>query len=137
MKEDLLMRRCKISDEIGDEELELQVPCMEYNFNNINRQIMLKPMIMPITVPERKKRNPFSSLRNSGGDNNVIEEEHKSNSRSFRDGSGSHGEHSSSLNDQNAQPKFKMVYTFKYITTYFNIIQEEEEKQEQSMLMPN
>lgn len=37
MKEDLLMRRCKISDEIDDQELEINVRSMEYNFNNINR----------------------------------------------------------------------------------------------------
>ena len=58
MKEDLLMRRCKISDEIGQEEHEILIPCMEYNFNYINRQIMLKPMLMTVKDECPKKRNP-------------------------------------------------------------------------------
>lgn len=37
MKEDLLMRKCKISDEIDDDELELKIPLNEYNYNDINR----------------------------------------------------------------------------------------------------
>jgi|DEB0MinimDraft_12_1074336.scaffolds.fasta_scaffold113127_2 hypothetical protein len=43
MKEDLLMRRCKISDEIEEDEPELKIPVMEYNYNDIKRKIMEKP----------------------------------------------------------------------------------------------
>lgn len=39
------MRRCKILDEINDEELEIKIPTNEYNFNDINRKIMLKPIV--------------------------------------------------------------------------------------------
>jgi len=35
MKEDLLMRKCKISDEIKSDELEMVVRVLEYNYNDI------------------------------------------------------------------------------------------------------
>jgi len=40
MKEDILMRQCKISDEILDDEMELVVPILEYNYNDIKREIL-------------------------------------------------------------------------------------------------
>ena len=42
MKEDLLMRRCKIQDEIGEDEIELKVAINEYNYNDIRRDIMIR-----------------------------------------------------------------------------------------------
>jgi len=48
MKEDLLMRRWLISDEIKKEEVELKVPVLEYCYNDIKRQIMPKPIIVKI-----------------------------------------------------------------------------------------
>ena len=41
MKEDLLMRKSKISDEIMENDLEVKVPVMEYNYNHIKREIMI------------------------------------------------------------------------------------------------
>jgi hypothetical protein len=64
MKEDLLMRRGKISDEIDEEELELQVPVMEYNFNDIKRDLVEKPYIetvVPEILPKRYKPDPDSN----------------------------------------------------------------------------
>ena len=56
IKEDLLMRKSKISDEIHPDEEELIPPVMEYNFNDINRPIMLEPVIVPVVVEKKKLR---------------------------------------------------------------------------------
>ena len=56
IKEDLLMRKSKISDEINPDEEELVPPVMEYNFNDINRHIMLEPVIVPVVAEKKKLR---------------------------------------------------------------------------------
>ena len=43
MKEDLLLKKSGIYDEIDKEDLEALVPILEYNQNNINRKILLMP----------------------------------------------------------------------------------------------
>jgi|APSaa5957512535_1039671.scaffolds.fasta_scaffold78511_1 hypothetical protein len=48
IKEDLLMRKSKISDEINSDEDQLILPVMEYNFNSIDRKIMDKPVLIPV-----------------------------------------------------------------------------------------
>lgn len=56
IKEDLLMRKSKISDEINPDEEDLVLPVMEYNYNDINRFIMPEPIIVPIEIPVKKLR---------------------------------------------------------------------------------
>jgi|TARA_B110001450_G_C17498286_1_gene431188 hypothetical protein len=59
IKEDLLMRKSKISDEINPDEEQLILPVMEYNYNNMNREIMERPILVPdILVPKRKRIEP-------------------------------------------------------------------------------
>jgi hypothetical protein len=43
MKEDLLIRRSKISEEVIPGEYAIEVPIMEYNYNFIKREIMEQP----------------------------------------------------------------------------------------------
>lgn len=74
MKEDLLLRKCKVSDEIDENEFELKVPVLEYNFNDIKRKIMHRPLIMQVIKPELKKRDPNRSY-----DENQEEEKVDSN----------------------------------------------------------
>ena len=74
MKEDLLMRRGKISDEIDKEELELQVPVMEYNFNDIKRDLVEKPYIetvVPEILPKRYKPDPDSNEESKNIENAI------------------------------------------------------------------
>ena len=120
MKEDLLMRKCKISDEIEDEELELRIPVNEYNYNDIKRQILPKPIIATVQQPQLKKRNPFPNQNEEEKniDHNVIEEEKHSNSQSENQDGPQH-------------MKLKMIYTYKYRTKYGPIPLEEEEKEEE------
>jgi hypothetical protein len=40
MKEEILMKKSKIADEINDDELNCQVPVLYYNHNNILRKIL-------------------------------------------------------------------------------------------------
>ena len=120
MKEDLLMRRSKISDEITEDELELLLPVIELNYNDINRKIMANPIIVSV-IPEVPKMR-VSPRRMGFMDNisNNIEEEKQQNS------SEQNNDRPSALPEQ---PKLKIVATFKYKTG--NEIQnmpEEEEK---------
>lgn len=62
MKEDLLMKKCKISDEINEDELELRVAINEYNYNDINRQIMSKPIVINVPQLPLKKRKSVQSV---------------------------------------------------------------------------
>lgn len=114
MKEDLLMRKCKISDEIEEDELELRIPVNEYNYNDINRQILPKPIIATVQQPELKKRNPFPNQQEEEKNiDNVIEEEKNSNSQSENQEGQQH-------------MKLKMIYTYKYRSKYSPIPIEEE-----------
>lgn len=56
IKEDLLMRKSKISDGINSDEEELVLPVMEYNYNFIGRNIMDKPILVPVVIEPKKKR---------------------------------------------------------------------------------
>lgn len=40
MKEEILMKKSKIAEEINDDELNCQVPVLYYNHNNILRKIL-------------------------------------------------------------------------------------------------
>ena len=60
MKEDLLLRRCKILDEIEKDELELKIPIKTYNFNNIKRKILYQPIMVPEVIEPPKKRRGSS-----------------------------------------------------------------------------
>jgi hypothetical protein len=60
MKEDLMMRRCKILDEIEDEDVELKIPINNYNFNDIKRKILPQPIIVPEIIALLKKRKESS-----------------------------------------------------------------------------
>lgn len=61
IKEDLLMRKSKISDEIKPEEEILLPPVMEYNYNDIRRYIMAEPIIVPVVAEKRQLRMQASS----------------------------------------------------------------------------
>jgi hypothetical protein len=121
MKEDLLMRKCKISDEIEENELELRIPVNEYNYNDVMRQILLKPIITTVQKDELKKRNPFPNQQDGEVKNveNIIEEEKHSGSQS----------ESQDLAGQQ-QMKLKMIYTYKYKTKYGPILIEDEPDEE-------
>lgn len=56
MKEDLLLRRSKIKDEISKDDYELLVRIQPYSYNDINREIMAEPEMKEIEVLARKKR---------------------------------------------------------------------------------
>ena len=43
MKEEILMKKSKIADEINDEDISCKVPVMFYNHNDIRREILAKP----------------------------------------------------------------------------------------------
>lgn len=43
MKEDLILRKSKIQDEINKDDFEIDVRVHSYNFNDIQRQIILEP----------------------------------------------------------------------------------------------
>lgn len=121
MKEDLLMRRCKILDEINDDELEIKIPTNELNSNDIYRKIMLKPIVQTIFPDKLKKRNPYLA------ENEDVEE-----SKDNR--SGSHNfELCGFMQDRQQHPYFKTVYSYKYKTEYGPIEDEERpEGQEQA-----
>jgi len=84
MKEDLLMRRCKISDEIEANELMLIVPVMEYNFNDIKREIRphpinvtLAPKVIQMRVSGANQVSDNNGAR-PGSNQIIMEEEYKS-----------------------------------------------------------
>lgn len=56
MKEDLLLRRSKIKDEINKDDYELLIRVLPYSFNDIKREIMSEPEIQEIRIPGLKKR---------------------------------------------------------------------------------
>jgi hypothetical protein len=43
MKEEILMKKSKIADEINYEDISCKVPVMYYNHNDIRREILDKP----------------------------------------------------------------------------------------------
>ena len=43
MKEEILMKKSKIADEINDEDIKCFVPVLFYNHNDIYRDILSKP----------------------------------------------------------------------------------------------
>ena len=60
MKEEILMKKSKIAEEINDEEVNCFVPVMFYNHNDIQREILDKPVEMffkPEILEKRKKEN--------------------------------------------------------------------------------
>lgn len=65
MKEDLLLRRSKIKDEITKDDYELLIRIQPYSFNDIKREIMMQPEIQEIKTPGLKKR-----LQNYDGNGN-------------------------------------------------------------------
>jgi len=77
MKEDLLMRRCKISDEVLDDELELKIPVMEYNYNDIKRSIMDKPQTIMVKKPPKLRIRPSMDLKAPNYSNSQVIEEEK------------------------------------------------------------
>jgi len=48
MKEDLMIRNSKVSGEIEVKEYQLLVPILEYNYNDINREILVEPVNVPV-----------------------------------------------------------------------------------------
>ena len=56
MKEDLLLHRCKISEEIDENDVEVVLPVLGYNFNDIKRKIMPQPRYVQEPVPKINKR---------------------------------------------------------------------------------
>ena len=83
MKEDIIIRRSKISDEIHEDEYELIVPVNHYNYNSIKREILEKPIEVTFTPQVRNKRviKEHDSEQSVGGINDeeekkeIIEEE--------------------------------------------------------------
>lgn len=65
MKEDLLLKRSKIKDEITKDDYEVQVKVQPFCYNDINRKIMEKPEMVEVRIPAPKKR-----LQNYEGDGN-------------------------------------------------------------------
>jgi len=118
-KEDLLMRRSKISDEINEDELELVLPVIELNYNDIKRKIMANPIIVSV-IPEVPKAR-VSPRRDNDMDNASahIEEEKQQQSSS---------QHKEVILPVPEQPKLKIVSTYKYKTgnEVDNLPQEEE-----------
>ena len=59
IKEDLMMGRSPLPNEIRDSELELQIPVLAYNYNFIGREILPKALMIEELVPKlKKRRNP-------------------------------------------------------------------------------
>ena len=56
MKEDIIIRRSFVPNEILENEYELKVPLLPYNFNDINRDILEKPMMIEEIIQKKKKR---------------------------------------------------------------------------------
>ena len=90
MKEELLLRRCKIAEEVLEDEPEIKIPTLEYCFNDINRKILDQPKKVKkyktIVKPRLSKQdNPRESLMMDSA--NVIVEEHKSSGGESNSGS--------------------------------------------------
>ena len=51
MKEEILMKKSKIADEINDEDTISVVPVLFYNHNSIYREILKKP-VQIVIIPE-------------------------------------------------------------------------------------
>lgn len=58
MKEDLLLRRSQIKDEINKDDYELLVRVQPYSFNDIKREILEKPITEMVSIPGKKRRLP-------------------------------------------------------------------------------
>ena len=56
MKEDIIIKRSFVPNEILECEYELKVPLLAYNFNDINRDILEKPVIIEEVVHKKNKR---------------------------------------------------------------------------------
>ena len=60
MKEEILMKKSKIAEEINNEEVYCFVPALFYNHNDIHRNILSKPVeifVKPEIAELRKKDN--------------------------------------------------------------------------------
>jgi hypothetical protein len=57
MKEEILMKKSKIADEINDDEVACEVPVLFYNHNNIHRKILEEPieLIIDPQIPKKRK----------------------------------------------------------------------------------
>ena len=55
MKEDMLMKKSRVGDELIPQDFELKIPIMEYNFNDIGRKILLEPFKKFVTVEQPKR----------------------------------------------------------------------------------
>ena len=55
MKEDMLMKKSRVGEELTSHDLELKVPIMEYDFNDIGRKILLEHYKMMVTKEQPKK----------------------------------------------------------------------------------
>lgn len=58
MKEDLLLRRSQIKDEINKDDYELLVKVQPYCYNDIKREIMEKPEMKMVEIKARRRRLP-------------------------------------------------------------------------------
>jgi hypothetical protein len=73
MKEDLLIRRSKISEEIIPDEYAIEVPIMEYNYNDIKRSIMQEPkeeLFIPVQKKLRLQPDPAENQQMNPNMNN-------------------------------------------------------------------
>ena len=80
IKEDLILNRTPVPNEILDDEFEQPVPILSYNYNNINREILKMPDLEEIIIPPRKKRLIASEEREGeqiipSGENNGNQED--------------------------------------------------------------
>ena len=62
MKEDLLLRRSQIKDEINKDDYELLIRVQPYCYNDIKREIMAQPEMRMVEIPARKKRLPNCNI---------------------------------------------------------------------------
>ena len=77
MKEDLLLRRSQIKDEISKDDYELVIRVQPYCYNDIKREIMLEPETQQVEVPIRKKRIP--NYEGNGNESSQSDREEKKN----------------------------------------------------------
>lgn len=75
MKEDLLLRRSKIKDEISKDDYELLIRIQPYCYNDIKREIMIEPEIQEVKVPVLKKR--LQNYEGNGNESSQSEHEVK------------------------------------------------------------
>jgi hypothetical protein len=120
MKEDLLMRKCKVLDEIADNEYELRVQINEFNYNDIKRRILPKPIMVQIQYPELKKRKQYLESNDAEEEKDAV-----NMSNNFRSDS---NPIPMSIMPPPNRPAYKMMFTYKYKTPYDDLVIEEENK---------